>query len=134
MSTVWPWPDWRAEGRIASPDKRNVKIRPHLAYISVLAFLWFSVSCCFFPMSLGISIAIHIRIHHHFSIFSGCWLAGSIPWPVGTFSEVVPPWLKPLVTPLPIRVYANKCIASSNECLESLIRNTQTLMHRRIQL
>jgi len=34
------------EGRI-TPGKLNVKAVPHITYISVLAFSWVSVGCCF---------------------------------------------------------------------------------------
>jgi len=53
------------------------KLGPHLAYISILVFFWFSVGCHFFaffkefPLKFyGLNIAIHICIQHHFSGFS----------------------------------------------------------------
>jgi len=90
---------WR---RIATPGKLNVKTGSHIAYISVLVFFWFSVGCCFYCVFRSIfrwyrvlSIAIHIRILHHFSSFY--WVLAVAHGPLST---KFPPWLKPLVTPL----------------------------------
>ena len=40
-----------AEGRIASTLVSKKKPASHLAYLSILMFLWFSVSCCFLGFS-----------------------------------------------------------------------------------
>ena len=44
------------------------------------------------------SIYIHISIYCHFAIFSKCWLAGPLQWPVGSFQLIFNPntnlWLR----------------------------------------
>jgi len=39
-------------GKSPAPGKLNVKIRPHLAYTSVLLIFWFSAGRCFFVFKL----------------------------------------------------------------------------------
>ena len=43
--------------------------------------LYFSVFSEYFPVILGFTTPIHIRIHHHFSTFFECWLVGFLQWP-----------------------------------------------------
>ena len=59
-------------------------------------------------MILGFSLAIHVRILHHYSSFSECWLVSPVQWPVGSFYLSLPPWLKPLVPPLIIAMQNKK--------------------------
>ena len=83
------WHTYRGtEGRIVPLASSMWKQVSHLTYISVLAFLWFSVICfvCFsdyFPVIWGFNLAIHIRIRHHFQSFFlsvGEWTPYSGQW------------------------------------------------------
>ena len=54
------------------PLASKCKPGPHLAYILLLEFFWFSAGCLFgffgdFLLIWGFSIAIHTLIHHYFS-------------------------------------------------------------------
>ena len=103
---------------ICGPSKdhhtaENIVIPSYLYF--GLVFLCFSVGCPllafseYFPSIYGLSIAIHLRIHHHFSSwFSECWLVHPLQRPVGFFQLSLSPWFKqPLVTPLVCWLHAH---------------------------
>jgi len=85
--------------------KLILKIGLPLSLYFGFSIFWFSARCCFyvffglFSSDSGFySLAIHIRIHHHFSsFFSECWLVDPVQWPVGPFYLSFPPWVKTLV-------------------------------------
>ena len=96
------WRNWRAghTGELPPcPQEKCTKADPHLACISVLVFLWFSVRSCFiaffgvFSGYLGLSHSHPHPVSPSFQVFSE-------PWLLGPLSANFPRCLKPLVTPL----------------------------------
>jgi len=88
------------------PSKLNVKTWPlpslkfGFSFLLVCSRLLFFAFFGVFFGDLGFNVAIHMRIHHHFSSFF--WVLTSGPTAVanGPLSAKCFPWLKPLVTPL----------------------------------
>ena len=72
--------NWRTQNGELPPCQAKCKNR-FPTYISVLAFFWFSVGCCFCVFfglfSGGLGFSIYIRIHHNFSSFF--WVLASGP-------------------------------------------------------
>jgi len=102
VSVSWchdQWRNLRGTGMWTDPPgKLDVKTgRPFRLYFGFSFFFAFQqvvflrFSECF-PLISGFSVNIHIRIHHHFTIFF--WVLASEP-PSAKF----PPWLKPLLAP-----------------------------------
>jgi len=67
--------DGRQRGEMPPRQSKCANRTATLSNFSVLVFFWLSLFCYFLrfsdylPMILGFSIAIHIRIQHHFSSF-----------------------------------------------------------------
>ena len=62
---LWPGSGFKMRSvRNSARFHRTVTV-PYLAYNAVWVFFWFSVRCFF----RGLTISIHIRIHHHFFYF-----------------------------------------------------------------
>ena len=87
-----------AENDLKSHDKITLGLK-HIGRSFLLVFNTFLFFCIFserFPVIYGFSIDINIRIHHHFSFFSECWLVGPLQLSMGPFITTffLPGWSK----------------------------------------